>query len=86
MVPSALLKTLESNRSWPFSLLLGVSEDLRLEEELCEDGGESLSSSRASVALRFFDGVLRGESTRCVEGVDGREGGGLGRLCSGIKL
>ena len=86
VVESALLKTRESNRSWPLSLLLGLAEERLLELELCDEAGDSSSSLSIASNLRLRNGVPMGDANRCFEGVEGSEGGGLGRVCSGMRL
>lgn len=86
VVESVLLKTRESNKSWPLSFLLGVTEERLLELELWDEVGDSSSSSSMASNLRLRDGVSMGEVKRCFDGVEGSEGGGLGRVCSGMIL
>jgi hypothetical protein len=64
VVVAGFFQTLASNRSWPRSLEGGV--DRWLVTDAWEEGG--VESSSRSAALRFL------------EGVDGADGGGVGRV------
>ena len=66
--------------------IVGLAEERLLELELCDEAGDSSSSLSIASNLRLRNGVPMGDANRCFEGVEGSEGGGLGRVCSGMRL
>ncbi len=72
MVDLASWKSRESNRSWPLSFEDGLEDDRLLIVECWEERGSSSSPEHGALRLR--------------EGVEGFDGGGVGRVCSGTRL